>query len=91
MKSDGSTISRKKLIQKALSEMENKRGTKAQIFNAISRKFDIDLHDKSNPQYKGFQQTLSKCFSHTKGFYAIKTSCSEYEALNKRLSALSNF
>mmetsp|Transcript_30186 Transcript_30186/g.26737 ORF Transcript_30186/g.26737 Transcript_30186/m.26737 type:complete len:369 (-) Transcript_30186:140-1246(-) len=80
--------SRKKTIEQVLKEFPNKRGTKNQIFDAISRRFNIDLHNKSTPQYKGFQQTLSKCYPNTKGFYAIRTSSSEYEVLNKRLRTL---
>jgi len=87
-RSDCLSHSRKKVIEQVLSELPGKRGSKNQIFDLISRKFDIDLHQKSTAQYRGFQQTLSKCFRNTKGYYAIKTDSSEYEALNKKLKTL---
>lgn len=48
------------------------------------------MQNKKGAQYKGFQQTLSKCFKNTKGFYAIRTSSPEYETLAQRLTSFSD-
>jgi len=60
------------------------------IFNAISRKYNIDLKDKTSQQYKGFQQCLCKYFSNAKGYYAIKIDNPEYPSLNQRLNTISD-
>jgi hypothetical protein len=55
-RSDALLLSRKRAIETVLSKLQNERGTKNQIFDAIIRTYDINLHEKSSAQYKGFHQ-----------------------------------
>lgn len=87
-KTDCLSISRKKAIESVLEQMENRRGTKNQIFEVMMKMFNLPLNNKSSAQYKGFHQCLSKYFNHTKGFYTIKTSHPEFDVLSKKLQTL---
>mmetsp|Transcript_3197 Transcript_3197/g.2916 ORF Transcript_3197/g.2916 Transcript_3197/m.2916 type:complete len:194 (+) Transcript_3197:158-739(+) len=88
-KSDFNSYSRKAIIEQALKELPQNQGTKAQIFDTITRRFEINLASKSSSKYKGFQQTLSKCFRNTKGFYTIVPYSEECGALQKKLGSFS--
>ena len=87
-KTDSLCTSRKKIIASVLQEMPGKCGSKINIFDAISKKYNIDLNTKSTLDYKGFQQCLCKYFKNEKGFYLIKTNSTEYESLEKRLKTM---
>lgn len=91
VKSDCLVVSRKKALEKVLNSLPERRGTKNQIFDELSRFYNLPMHDSSSAHYKGFQQCLSKYFRHTKGFYALKTDTAEYVILDDKLKTTSKF
>uniref|UniRef100_A0A7S3N979 Uncharacterized protein n=1 Tax=Euplotes harpa TaxID=151035 RepID=A0A7S3N979_9SPIT len=80
-------LPRKRVIEMILKGMPGCYGTKLQIFEAIQEKYNIPLSSKKTPQYKGFQQCLSKHFKFRKGFYRIRVNDSEYPALCEKLKS----
>lgn len=81
-------LTRKKAIESVLEAMPDRWGSKSNIFKAISQKYNIDLNDNSSQQYKGFQQCLWKYFRNEKGYYALITGTTEYEAMNSQLKSI---
>ena len=82
------TFQENRLIEQILIDLPGKWGTKNQIFDLIKEKYNINLHEKSSPQYKGFHQTLSKQFKFRRGFYSIRTTWYEFTELNERLKSI---